>query len=298
MFEVKNRLDKAHEGDIWCVVVKGDKIITGSVDGKVKVWNIDLQLITEINVCSLGIISVDLKDSDILVSSMDSHLRIYNSDTGELIKDIDVGPINTWQAKFQPGSDMAGTTGSNGYVNMWNLTNAELLKPFKPSSPTFSTCLCYTKDGNAVACCSKGGTVTIFDTQTGQPRTFSGDKLLIEAHTLPIRCTCFSPDGALLVTGSDDRHVSIFNTISGEKIATMSGHHGPILSCSFAPNGKLFATSSSDQKVKIWSVGDYECLTTLSHHTGQVWGVSWNYNSELLITISDDLSIIVYKKIS
>jgi len=59
MFEVKNRLDKAHEGDIWCVVVKGDKIITGSVDGKVKVWNIDLQLITEINVCSLGIISVD-----------------------------------------------------------------------------------------------------------------------------------------------------------------------------------------------------------------------------------------------
>jgi len=290
-------LEKAHDGDIWSVVVKGDRIVTGSVDGRVKVWNMELQLLVDINVCSLGIISVDLRDSDILVSSIDSHLRVYNVDTGELLKDIDVGPINTWQAKFQPHSELAGTTGSNGYVNVWNINQQELLKPFKPPNPTFSTCLSYTKEGNSVACCSKGGTVTIFDTQSGQPRSFSGDKLLIEAHTLPIRCTAFSPDGSLLITGSDDRHISVFNTSSGEKIATITGHHGPILSCSFSPNNKLFATASSDQKVKVWSTDNYECQTTLSHHTGQVWGVAWNYNSELLITVSDDRSIILYKKL-
>jgi len=290
-------LEKAHDGDIWSVVVKGDKIVTGSVDGRVKVWNMELQPIVDINVCSLGIISVDMKESDILVSSMDSHLRVYSSDTGEVIRDIDVGPINTWQAKFQPHSELAGTTGSNGYVNMWNLTNSELLKPFKPPNPTFSTCLSYTKEGNNVACCSKAGTVTIFDTQTGQPKSFIGDKLLIEAHTLPIRCTSFSPDGSLLLTGSDDKHVSVFNTNSGENISTMTGHHGPVLSCAFAPHGKLFATGSSDQKVKIWSVGDYECQTTLAHHAGQVWGVAWNYNGEILITVSDDRTMIVYKKI-
>jgi len=290
-------LEQAHDGDIWALVVRGDKIITGSVDGVVKVWTIELENICKIDVCSLGIISVDLKDSNILVSSMDSHLRVFNSDSGELLKDIDVGPINTWQAKFQPESDLAGTTGSNGFINSWNLTNSGLKSHFKPPNPTFSTCLAYTKEGNAVACCGKGGMVTIFDTQSGQPRTFSGDKSVIEAHSLVIRCTAFSPDGSLLITGSDDRHVNVFNAKTGEKLSSISGHYGPILSCSFAPNGKLFATSSSDQKVKIWSVGDWECQTTLSHHTGQIWGVAWNYNSEKLITVSDDRSIIVYKKL-
>lgn len=44
----------------------------------------------------------------------------------------------------------------------------------------------------------------------------------IEAHALPARSNVFSPNGALLYTASDDRHVSVYDTKSGRVIQSFS----------------------------------------------------------------------------
>jgi len=295
MFEVKSRLEKAHDAEIWALACKGDRIVTGSVDGKVKIWTFDLEKSKEIDASALGIISLDIKGNQLLVSSMDSHLRIYNIETGDLIKDIDAGPVNAWQARFQPNSDFIGTTGQSGHISVWDISSGNQVKTLKPANTAFSTVLAYNSDGSLAACCSKDGVVTIFNTTTGQPVIFEGEKASIEAHVMTIRATSFSPDGITLLTAGDDRHINLFDTKTGDKLASLSGHASPVLGAAYSPNGRYFASCSGDQKVKIWSTTDNECITTLAHHGGQVWGVVWGYNSDKLVSVSDDMSIIIYK---
>jgi len=188
-----------------------------------------------------------------------------------------------------------GTTGQNGHINVWSISSGKQVKTYKPANPAFSTAMAYNNDGTWAACCSKDGTVTIFDTNSGQPQIFDGEKALIEAHMMVIRATVFSPDGSILLTAADDRHINLFDTKTGDKLASLSGHASPVLGCAYSPNGQYFASCSSDQKVKIFSTANNECIATLAHHFGQVWGVVWTYNSDKLISVSDDRSIIVYK---
>ena len=35
--------------------------------------------------------------------------------------------------------------------------------------------------------------------------------IVIAAHSMPVRTLTFSPDGMLLLTGSDDKHMKIFD---------------------------------------------------------------------------------------
>ena len=44
----------------------------------------------------------------------------------------------------------------------------------------------------------------------------------IESHALPVRSCSFSPNGTLLYTASDDRHVNIFDTKSGRVVHSFS----------------------------------------------------------------------------
>uniref|UniRef100_A0A6B2LBY8 Uncharacterized protein n=1 Tax=Arcella intermedia TaxID=1963864 RepID=A0A6B2LBY8_9EUKA len=290
MLEVKHRLDNAHDCEIWALAHKGDRIATGSVDGKVKIWTADLELKHEIVVSPLAILSMDIKGNQLLTSCMDSHIRIYDMNHGQLISDIDTGSVNAWQARFQPKTNNVGSTGHSGHVNIYDVDTGKLVNTFKPNNPTFSTALAFNNSGNLVACCSKDGSVTLFDSNSTEKQ--------FEAHLMAIRSASFSPDSAFLLTGGDDKHINLFDTQTGTKVNSVSGHSSAVLCISVAPSGKHFATSGGDQKVKIWAYtdkGSTECVATLSHHTGQVWGVAWGSNSDRLVSVGDDASIIVYK---
>jgi len=41
-----------------------------------------------------------------------------------------------------------------------------------------------------------------------------------------VNCVALSVDFEMMVTGSDDNRLRIFNTISGELVATLEGHFG------------------------------------------------------------------------
>jgi len=292
MFEVNAKVDDAHKAEIWTVSWKKQNIVTGSVDGIVKVWSPDnLQKLHEKNASSLGIVAVHSRGDIFLTSSIDGHLKIWNMETAELVKDIDATPMNTWQAKFQPGSNLVGTTGHSGNICLFNISG-ELVKTLQPNKGGFTTCINFSNDGKLLACGSKQGVVTVFDTGTGKTLH------TIEAHSMTVRSLSFSPDGTTLVTTADDKYVNLFDTVKGEKIDALSGHNSWVLGCSYSSSGKYIATCSADKTVKIWSAGESECAATLNHHTGQVWGVSWNGSGDKLVSVGDDRSVIVYKCLS
>merc|ERR1712039_678956 len=70
----------------------------------------------------------------------------------------------------------------------------------------------------------------------------------------------FSPDGARVVTSTEDGTAKTWSAESGECLQTFVGG---MLCAEFSPDGGRVATSCRDGTAKIWSADSGKCLRTL-----------------------------------
>ena len=56
----------------------------------------------------------------------------------------------------------------------------------------------------------------------------------------------FSPDGARIVTASEDKTARIWDANTGEQIATYSGHDDAVWHAAFSPDGARVVTSGDN----------------------------------------------------
>ncbi|KAL4636217.1 WD repeat, SAM and U-box domain-containing protein 1 isoform X2 [Arapaima gigas] len=80
-------------------------------------------------------------------------------------------------------------------------------------------------------------------------------------HTLagqsaPVLSCSFSADGQLLVSGSVDKTVAVYDANQGVLLYTLKHHQRYVTACAFSPTVPLIATGSMDKTVNIWRVED------------------------------------------
>jgi serine/threonine protein kinase len=92
-------------------------------------------------------------------------------------------------------------------------------------------------------------------------------RAILHGHTLPIWSVAFSPDGALLATGSDDTTLRLWDPASGRQIKELSGHSGAVFAVAFAHSGKFLLSSDGDGDIRFWDIPDYKERPPLKHHT-------------------------------
>jgi WD40 repeat protein len=63
----------------------------------------------------------------------------------------------------------------------------------------------------------------------------------------------YSPDGHILVTGSQDKMVKLWDVKTGKELKTITGHQDAVSSVMYSPDGKILATSSNDKSVILWN---------------------------------------------
>ncbi|KFQ37814.1 WD repeat, SAM and U-box domain-containing protein 1, partial [Mesitornis unicolor] len=77
-------------------------------------------------------------------------------------------------------------------------------------------------------------------------------KCTLDGHSAPVLACAFSCDGQMLVSGSVDKCVIIYETSTGSILHTLSQHTRYVTTCAFAPCSPLLATGSMDKTVNIW----------------------------------------------
>ena len=102
-------------------------------------------------------------------------------------------------------------------------------------------------------------------------------------HRGQINSVVFSPDGELLVSGSDDWTFRLWDVETGAHIATLEHITGrtrsPITEVAFSHDGQLLATAG--QHVKLWDASTQTEIATLQH-SNYVWALAFSPDGQFL----------------
>ncbi|KNC51179.1 WD repeat-containing protein 61 [Thecamonas trahens ATCC 50062] len=292
MYKLHKRVEAAHDDAVWsaCWTAKG-KIVTGSVDNTVKVWDAENMVAEhELTGHDLGVIDVAVNGAGDLAAStsFDSTIKIWNLENGTCTSTIATSAAESWAIAFSPSARHLATTTHAGNVALYSVDSGSLETTFESSAKKFGLSVAYTEDGETLAMSAMDGSITVFDVATG------AIKASFTAHAKPVRSLSFSPSG-FLMAASDDMHVSALSVDNNEVIYSIVAHSSWVLDVTATADGAHFATSSSDKEVKIWDVmGNPAPVHVFHGHTDQVWSVAYDVTGSKLVSAGDDAAIQVY----
>ncbi|MGB3671763.1 MAG: WD40 repeat domain-containing protein, partial [Phormidesmis sp.] len=111
----------------------------------------------------------------------------------------------------------------------------------------------------------------------------------LTGHTSWVRSVQFSPDGAWLISGSDDGNVRVWSvaTFTCQQILCQSSDR--IRSIAISPDGRLFATGGDDCQIRLWDMQTYTLLETLPTQQSRIWSVAFQqWGHRLLLAAGGD----------
>src|SRR5262249_40850782 len=80
---------------------------------------------------------------------------------------------------------------------------------------------------------------------------------VLEGHTDLVYSVAVSPDGAHIVTGSEDGTARVWDAKTFAELAVLKGHTGSVMSVAVSPDGARIVTGSDDRTARVWDAGTF-----------------------------------------
>eukprot|EP01029_Cantina_marsupialis_P002850 TRINITY_DN127462_c0_g1_i2.p1 TRINITY_DN127462_c0_g1~~TRINITY_DN127462_c0_g1_i2.p1 ORF type:complete len:326 (+),score=64.32 TRINITY_DN127462_c0_g1_i2:118-1095(+) len=119
----------------------------------------------------------------------------------------------------------------------------------------------------------------------------SRTKSELSGHRSPVTCIAFHPVYNILVSGSEDATIKIWDAESGEYERTLKGHTNTIQSLGFNDKGTQLVSASADLSIKLWNFELFTCMKTFVGHDHNISGVKFLPNGETILSCSRDQTI-------
>ncbi|ORX45759.1 WD40 repeat-like protein [Piromyces finnis] len=135
--------------------------------------------------------------------------------------------------------------------------------------------LAYSSKRNWVASGGFDQRVLFWDLGEGRVKPiFTSDDSLTQASIYSIAT---NNEGNVLVTGSPERIVRIWDTRQGKQVLKLTGHSDNVRALIVSEDGKWVLSGSSDSSIKLWSIANVKrCVMTYNHYSDSVWSLTSN----------------------
>lgn len=110
-------------------------------------------------------------------------------------------------------------------------------------------------------------------------------------HRRPVCSVAFSHDSKLILSGSEDETIKLWDSATSECLHTFQGHKDIVATVAFSHDSKLVLSGSRDHTIRLWDSTTSEHLHTFRGHKRTVHSVTFSHNSKFVLSGSYDSNI-------
>ena len=118
--------------------------------------------------------------------------------------------------------------------------------------------------------------------------------ITLRGHAAPVQAAAISADGEILVSGSWDNTIKIWNLATNAIAKTLEGHSLRIRQVAITPDGQTLASASDDKTVMLWDLASGSLKATLIGHSGPVYAVAISADGKTAVSGSEDKTIKIW----
>jgi tricorn protease-like protein len=238
----------------------GKKVVSGSTDGAVSLWDIDTAKVIATwtgHVTTVSFLCWSRDGRRVVSGSYDRIIRVWDVETGEtsaILGPLELTSMNA--VAYSPDETMiaAGSgpndSGDIGIIKILDANTGKLIKRLESADLEEVDCLAWPEDGKTLISGLYDGKIRIWNTTTWQ------QVAVLTGHTSAVRDIAVSPNGRILASASwglEDT-MRLWNLDNGQPISSPLQRGNGVHCVSFSADGKVLATGCCDYNAYTWDV--------------------------------------------
>lgn len=286
----------------------GTRLVTGGLDGTIKVWA-DVEQLQAAELTFKGHtgpihnLLFDEGETRLVSGGEDQTARIWDLEQPGVIRALESERSRGTRAAFSPDGLLIAGEEKNQLV-IWDATTNKRVMALEkdPSAQVYG--VAFSPDNRTLAV-GYGASrvvshVVLWDLDRGERLArLAGTSDLPDFTTNlidgPANALAFSPDGQYLAAGFGSPHlfrlnntqgpaipVKVWNVETQELVAVLNGHFGQCVSVTFSEDGSLLATGSHDRTARIWDTETWRLRHVLECPGQQVLDVAFSPDRRFL----------------
>jgi len=285
-------------------------IISSSLDGSIKIWELDLgrELKTlkdskiqklvwsqnrrehEPNITDkIYSLAVSPNGKYIISGGVFGHLNIWDVSTGEKYKTVK----SIWRNElistiaFSNNGEKFITGSEDGKIQIWDFSHRSIAKGHEKHSSRVNS-IAIDPNDQFILSGSSDGSLILWDEYSDKIR-------ILQEGISEIRTVSISSDGKFALSGDSDFGLKLWTIPTGNEIRNFKGQYGKVNSVSFSPDNRYFASGHANSVVIIWDILTGEPVKSFSVESAAVNSVQYSNDGKYVLAGCSDGTLLMWR---
>lgn len=170
-------------------------------------------------------------------------IQVWDTRTGNLTSNLTEHTSWIRSLAFSPDGKTLASGDESKTIFLWDVKGGDRLATFKLPAGGGHHALAFSPNGNFLASGSSNGTIYLWNATKTEERWWDAvgqymPSLVFNGHNARVTNLAFSPDGKMLISGSQDGTVRAWDALTGSQLFTCSEFMAPIVGIFFSQDGR------------------------------------------------------------
>ena len=222
------------------------------------------------------------------VDNRDQQIRIWDAQTGTLIRKLTHPRQDVFSLEFSAGGQKVAAGFRDRTVLIWNVRDGKRELTLRGHSKAVNG-IAFHPGGLHIATASADGTIGIWDAATGTRLH------VLKGHSASVACIAYSPTGEWLASAGADNTVNVRDARVYASRFVDRRHTSAVSRLQFSRDSRRLASGAADGTIWIWNAADGSGALQLRGHSGRIQDLEFAPNDRRIATKADDRTIRVWE---